>query len=313
MPCFHPMTGYRARKRNDSGKRSVVFNVREGWRDLDVTLPCGQCVGCRLERSRQWAVRCMHEASLYEDNAFITLTYDEMHLPRGASLDREAFPKFMKRLRRRIDGKVRYFHCGEYGEQTARPHYHALLFGMDFEDKVLWSTRNGFPVWRSVFLESLWKKGSSEIGSVTFESAAYVARYCVKAMTNLSYRKKDRESYLEAVENYYTVLDPDTGELMMKEKEYTTMSRAPGVGKRWFEKFADEVYPSDQVIARGVATKPPRYYDTQHELLDPKEALEVSEARNQKRVHKDETPARLSVREVCTEKRLNVFQREVTE
>lgn len=82
MPCFRPLKGYKSRVRNrDTGKRSIVFNPREGFHDLPVTLPCGQCIGCRLERSRQWAIRCAHEASLYEENCFITLTYRDEDLP----------------------------------------------------------------------------------------------------------------------------------------------------------------------------------------------------------------------------------------
>ena len=275
-----------------------MFSVSEGFKDLPVTLPCGQCWGCRLERSRQWAVRCVHEASLHEDNAFITLTYDDEHLPEAGSLDKTAFPKFMKRLRRRLgDDKVRYFHCGEYGEKTRRPHYHACLFGYDFDDKYSWAVRNGFPVWRSPFLEELWGQGNSEIGSVTFESAAYVARYILQ--------KKNGPRQVE-----YDVVDPFTGEVKSREPEYTTMSRRPGIAKAWFDKFGAEVYPADEVIVRGHAAKPPRYYDNQYEIADPDGRELLAAMRTKKRKRKDETPARLAVREACTKARINRFPRE---
>ena len=140
---------------------------------------------------------------MHEENCFLTLTYDEAHLPVGGSLDRRAFPLFMKRLRKRLKGeRVRYFHAGEYGADLGRPHYHSCLFGFDFSDKVYWTSRGGFPVWRSSTLEALWPFGFSEIGSVTFESAAYVARYITKKMLGAG------------AEGAYKVLDPETGELV---------------------------------------------------------------------------------------------------
>jgi len=298
VPCFHPLHGYRARTVNPSGKRSIVFSSQEGFVDLPVSLPCGQCVGCRLERSRQWAVRCVHEASLYDRNCFITLTYSDEFLPHGGSLDKRAFPLFMKRLRKRFSGEtIRYFHCGEYGDCSGRPHYHACVFGFDFPDKYVWSVRSGFPVWRSAILERLWKFGQSEIGSVTFESAAYVARYIMKKVTGV------------AAEQHYCVCDPVTGEVVDKVPEYTTMSRRPGIGRAWFDKFKAEVYPADEVIVRGRSMKPPKFYDGIYEVLEPDASAAVSRARFLARSLEDETPERLSVREVCAEARLNRLPR----
>ena len=131
MPCFCPLEGWRSKDRSSTGKRKIVFNPRDALRDMPVTVPCGQCIGCRLERSRQWAVRCIHEASLHEDNCFITLTYDDAHLPTDLSLNVSHFQKFMKRLRKRFGEGIRFFHCGEYGENFGRPHYHACLFTSD--------------------------------------------------------------------------------------------------------------------------------------------------------------------------------------
>ena len=272
-----------------------------------MTVPCGQCTGCRLERSRQWAVRCMHEASLHQDNCFITLTYRDDELPDYGSLVVEDFQRFLKRLRKRV-GKFRYFHCGEYGERFRRPHYHALLFGFDFRDKVPWRMSNGYPTWRSPLLEKVWGVGNCEIGSVTFESAAYVARYCVKTLQNLRFRAGDRESYLAAVEREYERLDSETGECVLVSPEYVTMSRRPGIGARWYEKYADEVFPSDEVIVRGKSCKPPRFYDKLFAEASPEEALELRKARERGRSREDETPARLRVREVCTEARLILYQ-----
>jgi len=86
MPCYYPIKGYKSKKREPSGKRKIVFYAHQGLVDMPVTIPCGRCVGCRLERSRQWAMRCMHEASLHEENIFITLTYNPENLPEGNTL-----------------------------------------------------------------------------------------------------------------------------------------------------------------------------------------------------------------------------------
>ncbi len=299
MPCFKPLEGFR------SPSGGLVFSRPQSL-GLRMTVPCGQCTGCRLERARQWAVRCVHEASLHDDNCFISLTYSDEALPAYGSLVKSDFQKFIKRMRKRFS--FRYFHCGEYGEDTRRPHYHALLFGFDFPDKVPWRKSKGYDIWRSPILEELWSHGNSEIGSATFESAAYVARYCVKTLQNLRFRKGDRASYLEALDREYSRLDVETGELVLVAPEYVTMSRRPGIGSRWFEEFGAEVFPSDEVIVRGKSCKPPRFYDKLLAALSPEEALDVQRARNRARSREDETPARLRVREVCADARVSLYQ-----
>lgn len=296
MPCYSPLDGYRSRSVNESGKRSVVFDLHEGFSDRPVTVPCGQCVGCRLEKSRQWAMRCVHEASLHEENSFITLTYDDESLPVGGSLDKSAFPKFMKRLRKRFDDqRIRFYHAGEYGDRFGRPHYHALLFGFDFRDKYPWSERQGLPVWRSPTLESLWPDGQSEVGSVTFESAAYVARYCVKKVTG------------KQADEYYSVT-LETGEVVHVQPEYATMSRRPGVGSKWYEQFKCEVYPSDGVVVRGKAMKPPRFYDGLHEMSHPAEMARVKGARRRARDPDEERGSRLFDCQTVAKARLRLRQ-----
>jgi hypothetical protein len=237
----------------------------------------------------------MHEASLHEANSFVTLTYDNDHMPPYGSLQVADFQKFMKRLRKRF-GKVRFFHCGEYGEHSERPHYHALLFGFDFPDKYPWAERNGSQAWRSEALERLWPFGLSEIGEVNFESAAYVARYCVKKVTG------------SQAEEHYARVDPETGEIVQLRPEYATMSRNPGIGKNWIEKYHRDTYVDDKVIVRGKAAKPPRYYDIYHELVNPDGHAKVLANRQKNRSTEDETPERLAVREACAEARLKFFQ-----
>lgn len=251
-PCYHPLTAYRSRKGRDpeTGSWPVEFNVKEGFEDLKVQIPCGRCIGCRLERSRQWAVRCVHEAQMHEDNCFITLTYDDAHMDERRSLNKRDFVLFMKKLRKRYGPNIRFFHCGEYGEQLDRPHHHACLFNFDFLDKVLWSTRSGVRLYRSAALEELWPYGYSTIGSVTFESAAYVARYVMKKITG------------DRAEEHYDGREP----------EYVTMSRRPGIGRTWFEEYKDDLFPDDKCVVReGIVCKPPRYYDSLYDNIEPDE------------------------------------------
>ena len=176
MSCVHPLSAYQC---TDG---SIVFDER---RKHDISrslqLPCGQCIGCRLERSRQWAMRCLHEAQLHENNCFITLTYDDAHLPGDRSLHYSDFQKFLKRFRKSLGGaKIRYYMAGEYGEKFGRPHWHACIFGYDFHDKKLFKrTAAGSLIYTSEHLKKLWPFGHSSIGDVTFESAAYVARYII--------------------------------------------------------------------------------------------------------------------------------------
>lgn len=239
MPCYHPLHAYKAVGK-DRSKIVVVFKRSDSFRGERLDLPCGQCIGCRLERSRQWAVRCMHEASLHKENSFLTLTYEDSRLPSNGSLVLSDYQNFMKRLRKSIaPKKVRFFHCGEYGEQLGRPHYHALLFGHDFADRKFFSSRGDNRVFTSESLSRLWPFGFAVIGEVTFESAAYVARYVLKKVTG------------GKAEEHYQGRAP----------EYVTMSRRPGIGTGWFKKYSGDVYPRDRVIVRGVSTRPPRFYD----------------------------------------------------
>lgn len=235
---------------------------------------------------------------MHEDNCFITLTYDEEHLPANGSLDREAFPAFMKRLRKRLDPlRVRYFQCGEYGAEFRRPHYHACIFGTGFADRYRWALRNGRESFRSATLEAAWGAGQAEIGALTFESAAYVARYCTKKVTGA-----------QAAE-HYVVADARTGEISALEPEYATMSRRPGIGRGWIEKYHPEVFPLDEVISRGHPATPPRYYLEFLKETQPEAASKVSSKRRRARRREDETPERLQVREVCANARVNLLSR----
>ena len=301
MPCFHPMPAVRL----SDGSVKFVSRNKAGV-DGTLELPCGQCIGCRLERSRQWAMRCLHEASLYDQNAFITLTYDDSNLPPGGSLSYPDFQKFMKRLRKKIGSKVRFYAGGEYGTQgTMRPHFHACLFGYDFPDKVYYKkTGSGERIYTSKILESLWPYGLSSVGDVTFESAAYIARYCVQKVTG------------DLAEAHYRVITDD-GEIIDRTPEFNRMSLKPGIGARWLEKYQTDVYPRDYVVVRGVKVKPPKYYDTLFEREDPGEFSEIVARREFdmdqlcKHDHLEFWPDRMFVKEQVTLARSSQLKREL--
>jgi len=294
MPCFHPLKAMR----DSSGVKilpgdSAVFNLQ---------IPCGQCSGCRLERSRQWAVRCMHEASLYEQNCFITLTYDDKHLPEDLGLHYSHFQLFMKRLRKYFpDTKIRFYMCGEYGDNYGRPHFHALLFNIDFADKVVHMRTSADSVlYRSAILESLWTYGFSTVGDCTFESAAYVARYVMKKVTGT-----------KAVPHYET-LNSDTGEIFQRRSEFNKMSLKPGIGGTWYNKFSSDVFPHDYVVTNGVKTKPPKYYDKllKRTSVDTFDAVKLQRLVDIDKLLSDNTPARRLVKEQVLNARISVLKRD---
>ena len=291
MGCYHPIDAWRSAKVGVSGKQMITFNSREAV-GFGLKLPCGQCIGCRLERSRQWAMRCVHEASLYETNCFLTLTYSDENLPEGGTLVKKHFQDFMKRLRSRFsDSAIRFFHCGEYGSKFGRPHYHACLFNFDFLDKELYKNVAGIPLYTSADLDSLWKFGFSTVGAVTFESAAYVARYIMKKVTG------------EKAALHYKRVDLATGEVSDLLPEYTTMSRRPGIGREWYERYREDVFPDDEVVLRGRFMNPPRYYDSLYEIEDPEAYSRLKAERfvAMQCMKDDLTPERLRVREKCAE------------
>ena len=219
MPCYRPLTGYYSREVNETGKRSLVFSVDKSLVDVPVTVPCGRCIGCRLDRSLSWAVRCIHEASLYDENCFITLTFDDKHLGDG-SLHVSDFQKFMKRFRQFVSPRIiRFFHCGEYGAKFSRPHHHACIFNYDFPDKKPF----GKDIYTSEILQSLWPFGFSTVGRVTMQSAAYVARYVLKKWSRENLEGTELYEAMEALSNEDAKAKFYDG----KHPEYVTMSRRP--------------------------------------------------------------------------------------
>lgn len=289
MTCFAPLNAWQRAKGTPP-----IFSPPsrpDSWTKLQ--LPCSQCIGCRIERSRQWASRCIHEASLHRDNCFVTLTYDEENVPHGGTLVRPHFQKWMKRFRRRIEGKIRYYMCGEYGE-LGRPHYHAIIFGYDFQDKEIWKVNDGIVTYTSAFLEDLWPFGFSTVSDVTWQSAAYVSRYVLKKITGK-----------EAQEHYETI-DFATGEIINREPEYSSMSLKPAIGADWFATYKRDCFPKDFVTHNGRKFRIPRYYD---ELLrrQSEEAYQAIKAKRRKKAlerRADNTTKRLKTKQAVCEARL---------
>lgn len=277
MVCYAPTVGYYAAKRNENGKRGIVFDKRRSLSGVPLKLPCGKCIGCRHSYARSWAIRCMHEKQMHEVSSFLTLTYEDKCLPQNGSLRKRDLQLFMKRLRKH-DGRdgIRFYACGEYGSQLLRPHYHVLLFNRDFVDKkFVKNSGSGEPLYQSDRMRELWPDGDHYIGAVSPQSCAYVARYVLKKVGN-----------------------PDAPDGC--EPEFTVMSRRPGIGATWFAKYHKGVYDWDNVIFGNVEARPPRYYDTKMEVLFP-ERLDVLKRRRRKLAalnKADSTKARLRVREV---------------
>jgi hypothetical protein len=266
----------------------MVYNISQGHPFLPLTRACKQCIGCRLAYSSEWAIRIIHEAKLHEENEFITLTYNDEHLPKNHSLNKKHFQDFMKRLRKAAPGTtIRFYHAGEYGTKFQRPHYHACLFGIRFLDRKYWKTKNGYRYYISEALDQIWGKGHCTLGEVTFESAAYVARYITKKITG------------DKADDHYEYLNTNTGELTPILPEYTTMSRRPGIAKGWFEKYKTDVYDFDYVIANGIKLKPPKYYDSIFETSYPEqyENIRKNRVKNAKKYASNNTVERLKVRE----------------
>lgn len=292
MPCYRPL---RAWKLPQGG---VAFKPPGGSAEK-IELPCGQCIGCRLARSQAWAIRMMHEAQMHDSNCFITLTYNDEHLPDPPSVDIKEWQRFAKSLRKHV-GQFRYVQCGEYGDLNKRPHYHAAIFGQDFyEDRVPWSkSPAGHVLYRSPRLEKAWKKGHALIGELTRESAAYIARYVMKKSTG------------PLADEEYARVNTRTGEVTAVRPPFLSMSNKPGIGKSWYEVFKADLFPHDEVISGGKKFPVPRYYDNQL----PEDELAIYKEKRRSKVEKrahELTDQRLQTREEVCERTISTLKRKL--
>lgn len=249
MACHNPIQGWRPRK-----GRQLVFNKNWGWADQPISIPCGRCIGCKLDRSLMWAVRITNEMTLHEKACFLTLTYKD--LPEGGTLIKEDLQAFFKRLRFHLEPlKIRYYACGEYGTESLRPHYHVCLFGWFPDDaKIYKHTPDGHPLWTSQQLEEIWGHGFAVVGALNFETAAYTARYVTKKITG----DKSPEHYGNRL------------------PEFSLSSRRPGIGADWARRYSQEIKAHASIYARGQTFPVPPYYK---KILNEKFVRKIYERR----------------------------------
>jgi hypothetical protein len=283
---------------------------------------------------------------MHDKAMFLTLTYSPEHLPDDAGLHHEDFQDFMKRYRKkyvpknpydkdeqkeeyeafRLENAITYMMCGEYGEKPKRPdrekvvpvtgrkwrpHFHVAIFNHEFTDLQLysyWESKGrDFRLYESPTLDKLWGKGSCKIGDLTFESAAYIARYNTKKLTGNRY--KDKEGNIIDVAEEYRKINKETGEIFDVKKEYIQASRRPAIGKRWWDLYKEDTL-KDYLHVRGVKMKPPKYYDRKLEELDEEIFNAIKEDRARKAVELQQPRKRLKTMEEIKERKLNKLKRE---
>ncbi|WNK12612.1 MAG: replication initiator protein [Microvirus sp.] len=275
MGCAKPLKAWQT----DQG--GIVWSEK-GKIARELELPCGKCRLCRLSLARSWAIRCVHESKMHKHNVFATLTYDEKHYT--PSLDYSHVQRWLKRLRKTTGQNIRYFVTGEYGDIEGRAHWHALLFGLRLDDRKKWSDK----YWTSETLNKTWGAGSVMCGDVTYQSAAYCAKYAIKKRSG------------PIAEEYYTRVHRITGEVFRVEPEMAHMSLKPAIGKTWFQKYWKDVYMArDGVVIDNKVLPPPTYYKEMLKSID----MDLSDEREYDRYVKSEefakdcTPERLEARE----------------
>jgi len=281
VPCFFPRTGYRSSVVNPTGLRSTVWKASQSHFGETFPVPCGRCIYCRVKNSRETAIRVAHEAQLYEQNCFVTLTYAPEHLPEFGSLNYDHPVTFMKDLRARVAYQeqkwrlehrpIRSFGCAEYGEKKSRPHYHLILFNYDFPDKVFFKKHNGNDYFTSWILKELWPYGHSIVTRFTYETGAYVSRYVTKKITG------------PKAEKHYRGVDPRSGvEGPILPERSVCRSLRPGLGAYWLEKYMGDVYPRDEVVMQGRTMRPPKYYDLKYSVENVEDYIRLKNLRKER-------------------------------
>ena len=251
MSCYTPIKAFY----DENGKVLLGENNNSPI----LYLPCGKCTGCRNDLTKDWAVRCYHESQLHTHNCVLTLTFDDENINKSGSLEKQDIVNFVKRLRTFIsrsdtlrkyypelyNKKISYLYCGEYGHKFNRPHYHIIIFGFDFPDKVyLKDSKSGDEMYTSEMLSKLWSFGFHTIGKMSMASAMYCASYITK-FVSMSER-----------EDLYT--DKITGE--MKQPEFGHASRRPALGLNWLLKYSSDITTHNSVIIANQRYRIPRYY-----------------------------------------------------
>lgn len=238
MPCYHPIPA----RETDVGPWVLYPELGTA----DAMVPCMRCLGCRSSRQLDWTHRAVHEARSWRNNRFITLMYDDDHLPAYGELQPGHLTNFLKRLRAARDrathditsnrsASIRYLACGEYGETTLRPHYHLCLFNAAFADERPYSEKLS----SSGALDDLWTHGATKLAPFTAATAGYVAGYLTK---------RGRDTYV----------DRETG--LELQRPFQRQSSRPALGRNWLEKNYDDLKLGFIVQPGGKKARIPRYY-----------------------------------------------------
>lgn len=230
MTCFYPIDCWRSRTPNESGKRSIVFRRADGYEEMALQVPCGKCAGCAADKAMTWAIRSYHESTLHGQNCFLTLTYNDDCLPDDQRIDKRHLQGFFKRLRHHV--KFRYYACGEYGDKTCRPHYHAAIFGADFLAK---SVDLGGGCYTNQLLVDTWGFGNVMAAEFNMSTACYVAGY--------------------------------VGKKIGKEDGFHVMSK--GIGFNWLNRYYDDLARTGSVVIEGRELPIPMSYINKFEKIDP--------------------------------------------
>lgn len=298
MTCYHPLHAFMIGTNKISGKpiykitsnkvKSVSYDELDNhWYMSDdsnryalneyIDIPCGKCIGCRLDYSREWALRCVLESYYHKKTYFLTITYDDEHVPHSSyvddfsgevkdilTLNPQDFTLFMKRLRyyysQKYDNEIRFYACGEYGSKTLRPHYHAIVFGLNVSDlKLVKQSGTGNNLYESELVNKAWNKGYVLLSESNFDTCAYTARYVMKKR-----KGKDADEY----------------EKFNIEPEFVRMSRMPGIATQYYLDHMDEIYKFDEIILKdGKKFKPPHFFDKMYEKDNPEDWQRVLDSR----------------------------------
>lgn len=281
MSCYHPMLGvpdYETLTEDGKRKYNIISSYSPEFKQLypgSIAIPCGKCIGCRLDYSRSWADRMMLELDHSKKAIFVTLTYDNDHVPfteneygefGALSLDKSDLQKFFKRLRKRYkDKEIRFYAAGEYGSHTERPHYHAIIFGLsleDFSDRVAKGKNElGQVHYISQKLQNIWSQGFCVLADVSWKTCAYVARYVQKKVYGSM-------NYLQ--DEYGCV------------PEFSLMSRRPGLAGYYMDDHPD-MFDVSQLYVKGydMPIRIPKYHLKKLELIDPETYAKIKAERSE--------------------------------
>lgn len=252
MTCYHPLLLRRSliHHNTKTGKlysKVVSRNVDPMTLCTDnqfveyIPIPCGRCIGCRIDKARDWSVRIMCESMTSLTSYFLTLTYDDEHLTDDLSLNKEHVREFIKDLRNSQNYKygitnIRHLTAGEYGTVSGRAHYHMILFNSNIPDLKVWKVSKGNVLYTSDYINSLWNRGYVVIGDVTVQSSQYVSRYTLKK------------------------LGADDYSGMNIQPPFIMMSTRPGIGYDYFIEHKDELYENFSIFIDHKEASLPKYF-----------------------------------------------------